>query len=94
MPLVTPNPSPCLNSSSPSTTSYWRPLKAFAQRRGQQLDALVAEWLQATVQPAAAEPLVRPSLAAIQQLAGSLKASADFDYKRELEEGLAEKYGV
>ncbi|WP_223653644.1 DUF6364 family protein [Hymenobacter psoromatis] len=68
----------------------------YAQRHGQELDKLVAELLQAAVRPLVApEPaLVRPSLATVQNLYGSLKAPADFDYKKELEDGRAEQYGL
>lgn len=65
----------------------------YARQHGQELDALVAGLLQATVRPVG-PPVVRPSLATVQQLYGSLKAPADFDYKKELEEGRAEQYGL
>lgn len=73
--------------------------QAYARQHGQELDALVAELLKATVQPAALAPKassgsVDERLARVRQLAGSLKAPADFDYKKELEDGLAEKYGI
>ncbi|RZK14871.1 MAG: hypothetical protein EOO56_24035 [Hymenobacter sp.] len=75
----------------------------YAHRHGQALDAwvaqLVAEATQATVRPVAdapqlPTPTVEQRLASVRKLAGSLKAPADFDYKKELEEGLAEKYGL
>lgn len=72
--------------------------REYARQHGQELDALVARLLSEAVQPAgeAASPpaLVRPSLATIQQLYGSLEAPVNFDYKRELEEGRAEQYGI
>jgi plasmid stability protein len=71
--------------------------QAYARQHGQELDALVAGLLQAAVQPAVG-PTVTASnerlLTSVRELAGSLKAPADFDYKRELEEGLSEKYGI
>ncbi len=60
----------------------------------------MARLLADAVQPATAEvsqrsaAFVERRLAIVQKLAGSLKAPADFDYKKELEDGLAEKYGV
>ena len=68
--------------------------QAYAQHRGQQLDALVAELLQATVQPPAtpAQP-TRPLSPRVQRLYGSLKVPADFDYKTELGKALDERFG-
>jgi hypothetical protein len=68
----------------------------YARQHGQNLETLVAQFLQATVQlTAATEPAPTLSLSPrIQRLYGALKAPADFDYKKELEDGLAEKYGL
>jgi hypothetical protein len=73
----------------------------YAHRHGQALDTwvaqLVADATRTAVQPIAdapSEPLMHPLSARIQRLYGALKAPADFDYKRELEDGLAEKYGL
>lgn len=71
----------------------------YARQHGQELDALVAELLQAAVRPTAPELqlptiTVEQRLTIVRELAGSLKAPADFDYKKELEEGLAEKHGI
>lgn len=68
----------------------------YARQHGQELDALVAQLLADAVQPAATEPEAStlPLSARIQRLYGALKAPADFDYKKELEDGLAEKYGI
>ena len=73
--------------------------QAYAQRHGQELEALVARLLTEAVRPAAPEPAApalttEQRLAIVRKLAGSLKAPADFDYKKELEEGLREKYGL
>ena len=67
----------------------------YARQHGQPLDALVAELLQTLVQPTqTTEPApIRPTLTTIQELAGSLRAPADFDYKRELNEWRDEKFG-
>ncbi len=71
---------------------------AYAQRKGQQLDALVADWLRATVQdsaPAAAPPvLVRPLSPQVQELFGALRLPAGFDYRAELGEALEERFGA
>lgn len=68
--------------------------QAYAQRRGQPLDALVAEWLQATVQPPPAPAQPRPLSARVRRLYGALKLPADFDYKAELGEALDERFGA
>ena len=69
--------------------------QAFAQRKGQQLDALVTEWLLATMQPAAepAQPVPQYS-PRIQRLMGSLKLPPDVDYRTELENALEERFGL
>jgi hypothetical protein len=72
----------------------------YARQHGKELDALVAQLLADAVQPVANTPdsqsamTTEQRLAIVQSLAGSLKAPADFDYKKELEEGLTEKYGL
>lgn len=73
--------------------------QAYARQHGQELNALLANFLQATVRPASAAPVapaltVKQRLTIVRELAGSLKAPANFDYKKELEEGLREKYGL
>ncbi|RZK35839.1 MAG: hypothetical protein EOO57_08360 [Hymenobacter sp.] len=73
--------------------------QAYVRQHGQELDDLVARLLAVTVQPAVPEPAApvlttEQRLAIVHRLAGSLKAPADFDYKKELEEGLREKYGL
>ncbi len=68
--------------------------QAFAQRKGQQLDALVADLLRAEVQPTPApKPLAQHYSPRIQRLLGSLKLPADFDYRTELENALEERFG-
>lgn len=72
-------------------------LRHQAHQQGQELDSWVADLLAEAARPVA-EPavpaLVYPTANTVQKLYGSLKAPADFDYKKELEDGLAEKYGV
>lgn len=67
--------------------------QAYAQQKGQDLNALVADLLQATVQPPAALPL-RPLSPQVQELYGSLKLPPNFDYKTELGEALEERFGI
>ena len=69
--------------------------QAYAQQKGQDLNALVADLLQAAVQTAAppAQP-TRPLSPRVQELLGSLKVPADFDYKTELGKALEERYGL
>ncbi|RZK15478.1 MAG: hypothetical protein EOO56_22765 [Hymenobacter sp.] len=69
----------------------------YTRQHGQELNAWVAQLVTEAMQPAADAPSDQPTQglsARIQRLYGSLKAPADFDYKKELEDGLAEKYGV
>jgi len=71
----------------------------YARQQGQELDALVSRLLADAVRPTAPTPHAptqtsEERLAIVRRLVGSLKAPADFNYKKELEEGLAEKYGV
>ena len=75
--------------------------QAYARRHGQALDAwvaqLVTEATQTAPQPMVDAPNDEPTRLLsprIQRLYGALKAPADFDYKKELEDGLAEKYGL
>jgi hypothetical protein len=73
--------------------------QAYARQQGQELDDLVAQLLANAMQPAATKPVAlalttEQRLAIVHKLAGSLKAPVDFDYKKELEEGLGEKYGL
>lgn len=69
--------------------------QAYAQQKGQDLNALVADLLQAAVQPPAALALpLRPLSPRVQRLYGSLKVPADFDYKTELGKALDERFGL
>ena len=69
--------------------------QAYAQQKGQDLNALVADLLQATVQPPAALALpLRPLSPQVQELYGSLKLPPNFDYKTELGEALEERFGI
>lgn len=69
--------------------------QAFAQRQGQPLATLVAEWLRATVQPATVPIQASPQFSPrIQRLMGSLKLPADFDYRTALEDALEERLGL
>ena len=67
--------------------------QAFAQRKGKQLDTLVAEWLQTVVEPApaTAKPVFSPE---VQELIGSLRLPENFDYKTELGNALDERFGL
>lgn len=73
--------------------------QSYARQHGQELEALVAELLKAAVLPETTAPAapalaIERRLSIVQKLAGSVKVSADFDYKKALEEGLNEKYGA
>lgn len=83
--------------------NVWQAVQEYAHQHGQELAKSAADLLQAAVRPALPFETAPPSahqltteqrLAMVRNLAGSLKASADFDYKQELEEGLREKYGL
>jgi len=72
--------------------------QAYAHQHGQELDKLVAELLQAAVQPLAqpetgpAALPARPLSPIIQELYGSVKLPDNFDYKTTVEEAILEKY--
>ena len=68
----------------------------YARQHGQELDMLVAQLLQAAVQPTIpSQPLTtRPLSPIVQELYGSVKLPADFDYKAAIEEAIQEKYGL
>ena len=69
--------------------------QAFAQRKGQRLDVLLADLLRAEVQPVAPPAVPSRQLSPrIQRLFGAVKASADFDYKTELSKALEERFGL
>jgi len=72
--------------------------QTYAQQHGQNLNALVAELLRATVRPvpptAGSAMSSEQRLAIIRKLAGSVRLPADSDYRKEVEEGLREKYGL
>ena len=79
--------------------NFLQAAQAYAQQHGQELNALVAQLLAEAMQsaptaPATPAPTIEQRLALVRALAGSVKVPADFDYKKELEEGLAERYGV
>ena len=72
--------------------------REYTQQHGQNLEALVTQFLQATVQPAvvtqpAAAP-ARPLSPRIQRLFGAVQVPDDFDYKKVLDEAVQERYGV
>ena len=74
-----------------------REAQAYAQQHAQQFETLVAELLRATIRPAAAPTppeSTRPLSPRIQRLFGSVKVPADFDYRTELSDALAERYGL
>ncbi|MGI4874638.1 MAG: DUF6364 family protein [Janthinobacterium lividum] len=68
--------------------------QAYARQHGQQLDALVAELLQATVRPAPATPAKSSFSPEVQELIGSLRLPKNFDYKTELGKALDERFGL
>ncbi len=70
--------------------------RAYAQQQGQELETIVAELLKAAVQPSEASSLAKPARPLsplVQELYGSVKLPADFDYKAAIEEAIQEKYG-
>ena len=72
--------------------------QVYAQRHGQELDALIAQLLQTAVQSTiTVQPAAEPSLPLsprIQRLFGAVQVPADFDYKKTLDEAMQERYGV
>lgn len=70
--------------------------QAYAQQKGQELDALVAELLQATIVQTAASSSVpaRPLSPRIQRLFGAVHVPVGFDYEASLTEALRNRYGV
>ena len=69
--------------------------QAFAQRKGQRLDVLLADLLRAEVQPVAPPATSRRAFSPeVQALIGSLKVPEDFDYKAELGKALDERFGL
>ena len=69
--------------------------REYARRQGQELDALVAQLLQTTVQPLANLPApTRPLSPRIQRLFGAVQVPADFDYKKVLDEAIQERHGA
>ncbi len=70
--------------------------RAYARQQGQELETRVAELLKAAVQPSGVPSLekpARPLSPLVQELYGSVKLPADFDYKAAVEEAIQEKYG-
>ena len=70
--------------------------QAYARQHGQEVETLVAQLLANAVRPAAAPPAepARPLSPRIQRLYGAVQAPADFDYKKALEQGMQERYGI
>jgi hypothetical protein len=72
--------------------------REYTQQHGQNLEALVTQFLQATVQPALVTPLAaepaRPLSPRIQRLFGAVQVPDNFDYKKTLDEAVQERYGV
>lgn len=72
--------------------------QAYARTKGQNLNALVAQMLQAAVGPPATRPVVsapaRPLSPRIQRLFGAVSVPAGFDYETSLTEALRSRYGV
>jgi hypothetical protein len=72
--------------------------REYTRQRGQNLEALVAQFLQATLRPVVgAQPAAEPSIPLsprIQRLFGSVQVPAEFDYQKTLDEAMQERYGV
>lgn len=72
--------------------------REYTRQRGQNLEALVAQFLQATMQPTAATPpATEPSIPLsprIQRLFGAVQVPADFDYQKTLDEAMWERFGA
>jgi hypothetical protein len=64
--------------------------KAYAKEKGSSLSDIIENYLKAiTMGHREADKEITPL---VRSLMGSFKAPADFDYKKELAKGLAEKY--
>ncbi len=72
--------------------------REYTRQRGQNLEALVAQFLQATMRPTeAAQPAAEPSIPLsprIQRLFGAVQVPADFDYQKTLDEAMQERFGA
>ncbi len=72
--------------------------REYTRQRGQNLEALVAQFLQATLRPiVAAQPAAEPSIPLsprIQRLFGAVQVPADFDYRQALDEAMQERFGA
>jgi hypothetical protein len=68
--------------------------REYTQQHGQNLEALVTQFLQATVQPVEVIPPARPLSPRIQRLFGAVQVPDDFDYKKVLDKAVQERYGV
>jgi len=64
--------------------------KIYAKGKGHSLSGIIENYLKViTKDDETSETLITPI---VKSLKGSFKAPADFDYKKELEKGLSEKY--
>ena len=64
--------------------------KAYAKGKGRSLSDIIENYLKAiTMEQRESDPKITPL---VKSLMGSFKAPADFDYKKELANGLTEKY--
>jgi hypothetical protein len=72
--------------------------REYTRQRGQNLEALVTQFLQVTMQPAAAAPpAAEPSILLsprIQRLFGAVQVPADFEYQKTLDEAMQERFGA
>jgi|GEM_PF-2391602 len=69
--------------------------QAYAQRHGQELQALVAQLLAEAVRPGAgvlSDQPARPLSPRVQRLYGAVSVPVEFDYRKELEEAIQERF--
>ena len=63
--------------------------KAFAKKKGRSLSEIIENYLKVIVEKEKQPLEISPE---IKKLQGSVKLPADFDYKKELQQGLSNKY--
>jgi metal-responsive CopG/Arc/MetJ family transcriptional regulator len=63
--------------------------KAFAKKKGRSLSEIIENYLKAVVEKEKQTLEISPE---IKKLQGSVKLPADFDYKKDLQQGLSKKY--
>lgn len=63
--------------------------KAYAKKNGRSLSALIESYLKALIKKDNNKDQFSPK---VKRLLGSIQVSKDFDYKRELQEAISQKY--